>query len=120
MDRRRFLLTSPAGALAAPLTAGAQQGGRIPHLAYLVVGPPHMRNDPGERGIRVYGEDPKLCARPPRVQRRAITHKHEAGSGSTATTDSLWGRQWNSHRRLAFGRIAHSPDVLSEHWWGRV
>ena len=34
-DRRRFLLTSLAGALAAPLSAGAQQAGRIYRIGYL-------------------------------------------------------------------------------------
>ena len=29
MDRRRFLLTSLAGALAAPLAGGAQQPGKV-------------------------------------------------------------------------------------------
>jgi len=29
MDRRRFLLTSLAGALTAPLAAGAQQPGKV-------------------------------------------------------------------------------------------
>ena len=32
MDRRRFLLTSLAGALAAPLAAEAQQGGKVARL----------------------------------------------------------------------------------------
>ena len=35
MDRRRFLLTSLAGALAGPYTAGAQQVGRVYRLGYL-------------------------------------------------------------------------------------
>jgi putative tryptophan/tyrosine transport system substrate-binding protein len=35
MDRRRFLLTSLAGALAAPLVAGAQQAGRVYRVGYL-------------------------------------------------------------------------------------
>jgi putative tryptophan/tyrosine transport system substrate-binding protein len=39
MDRRRFLLTSLAGALAAPLAAEAQQTGKIPRIGYLTVGP---------------------------------------------------------------------------------
>jgi hypothetical protein len=37
MDRRRFLLTSLAGALAAPLAAGAQQAGRVARVGILRV-----------------------------------------------------------------------------------
>ncbi len=42
MDRRRFLLTSLAGALAAPLAAEAQQAGKVAKIGYLTgssVGP---------------------------------------------------------------------------------
>jgi putative ABC transport system substrate-binding protein len=35
MDRRRFLLTSLAGALAAPVAAGAQQAGRVYRVGFL-------------------------------------------------------------------------------------
>ena len=35
MDRRRFLLTSLAGALAAPSAAGAQQTGKVYSVGYL-------------------------------------------------------------------------------------
>jgi len=42
MDRRRFLLTSLAGALAAPLAAEAQQAGRVYHLGTL--GPGRSRS----------------------------------------------------------------------------
>jgi putative tryptophan/tyrosine transport system substrate-binding protein len=35
MDRRRFLLTSLAGALAAPLAAGAQQAGKVYRIGWL-------------------------------------------------------------------------------------
>jgi hypothetical protein len=36
MDRRRFLLTSLAGALATPLAAEAQQAGKVlPRLGYI-------------------------------------------------------------------------------------
>jgi putative ABC transport system substrate-binding protein len=38
MDRRRFLLTSLAGALAAPLAAEAQQAGKVSHVGVLSVG----------------------------------------------------------------------------------
>jgi putative tryptophan/tyrosine transport system substrate-binding protein len=40
MDRRRFLLTSLAGALAAPLGAGAQQAGRVYRIGFLGGGSP--------------------------------------------------------------------------------
>jgi ABC-type uncharacterized transport system substrate-binding protein len=39
MDRRRFLLTSLAGALAAPLAALAQQAGKTPRLCFLTFDP---------------------------------------------------------------------------------
>ena len=35
MDRRRFLLTSLAGAFAAPAGAGAQQAGKVYRVGYL-------------------------------------------------------------------------------------
>jgi hypothetical protein len=35
VDRRRFLLTSVAGALAVPFAAGAQQAGKVWRIAYL-------------------------------------------------------------------------------------
>jgi len=37
MDRRRFLLTSLAGALAAPLAAEGQQAGKVYRIGYLTV-----------------------------------------------------------------------------------
>ena len=40
MDRRRFLLTSLAGALAAPLAAEAQQAAKIPQIGVLGTNPP--------------------------------------------------------------------------------
>ena len=43
MDRRRFLLTSVAGAFAAPLAAGAQQVTKIPRIGYLA---PYKAQDP--------------------------------------------------------------------------
>jgi len=47
MDRRRFLLTSLAGALAAPLAAGAQQPpGKVPRVGYLS---PGSSSDPGRQ-----------------------------------------------------------------------
>src|SRR5262245_44387024 len=38
MDRRRFLLSSLAGALAAPIAAKAQQAGKVPRIGYLSSG----------------------------------------------------------------------------------
>jgi putative ABC transport system substrate-binding protein len=47
MDRRRFLLTSLAGALAAPLAAGAQQAGKVYRLAIVYpVGPVEKITEP--------------------------------------------------------------------------
>jgi len=40
MDRRRFLLTSLAGALAGPYTAGAQQAGKVYRIGWLGITPP--------------------------------------------------------------------------------
>ena len=40
MDRRRFLLTSVAGAMVQPLAAVAQQAGRVSRIGFLRVGPP--------------------------------------------------------------------------------
>jgi hypothetical protein len=42
MDRRRFLLTSLAGALAAPLAAGAQQAGTVYRVGLFHVGLDHV------------------------------------------------------------------------------
>jgi hypothetical protein len=47
MDRRRFLLTSLASALAAPLAAEAQQAAKVARIGYLstnlAANPPHTR-----------------------------------------------------------------------------
>jgi putative ABC transport system substrate-binding protein len=58
MDRRRFLLTSLASALAAPLAAEGQPTGRVPHLAYVVPGPPTcgMNNPVAEAFQQVLSE----------------------------------------------------------------
>jgi putative ABC transport system substrate-binding protein len=42
MDRRRFLMISVAGALAAPLTAGAQQAGKVWRIGLFHVGLDHV------------------------------------------------------------------------------
>ena len=43
MDRRRFLLTSLAGAVAGPLAAGAQQAGKVPRIGFLSLTSPSDR-----------------------------------------------------------------------------
>jgi hypothetical protein len=43
MDRRRFLVTSLTGALAAPLDVKAQQPAKVPQIGYLSYGPPPSR-----------------------------------------------------------------------------
>jgi putative ABC transport system substrate-binding protein len=57
MDRRRFLLTSLAGALAAPLAAEAQPAGRLPRIGVLVaLAPPnHLEADAFRQGLRELG-----------------------------------------------------------------
>jgi putative ABC transport system substrate-binding protein len=57
MDRRRFLLTSLAGALAAPLAAGAQQGTKAARVGYLagdLTGGPHL-TEAFRQGLRDLG-----------------------------------------------------------------
>ena len=57
MDRRRFLLTSLAGALAAPLAAEAQQAGRMPAVGVLRTGagPRGPTADTARQGLRDLG-----------------------------------------------------------------
>jgi putative tryptophan/tyrosine transport system substrate-binding protein len=56
MDRRRFLLISLAGALAAPLAAVAQPAGRIYRIGWLGFGSPNMAvSEPFRRGLRDLG-----------------------------------------------------------------
>jgi ABC-type uncharacterized transport system substrate-binding protein len=56
MDRRRFLLTSLAGALATPLAAEAQQPGRYPRVGFLRNGaPPKTFLDGLRQGLRDAG-----------------------------------------------------------------
>jgi len=55
MDRRRFLLTSLAGALAAPLAAGAQQATKVARVGYLATNPtPHFQAA-FRQGLREFG-----------------------------------------------------------------
>ena len=52
MDRRRFLLTSLAGAVAPPLAAEGQQAGKIPRIGFLVAA---SASDPSfERWIEAF------------------------------------------------------------------
>jgi putative tryptophan/tyrosine transport system substrate-binding protein len=56
MYRRRFLLTSLAGALAAPLAAEAQQRAKVPRIGFLRAGPPPQDFVDGFRlGLRELG-----------------------------------------------------------------
>jgi putative ABC transport system substrate-binding protein len=55
IDRRRFLVTSLAGALAAPLAAEAQQARKIPRSGYLAVAPNPPLEDAFRRGLRDWG-----------------------------------------------------------------
>jgi putative tryptophan/tyrosine transport system substrate-binding protein len=57
MDRRRFLLTSLAGALAAPLAAEAQQAAKVPRVGLLFFGSPGPSReiDSFRQGLRELG-----------------------------------------------------------------
>jgi putative ABC transport system substrate-binding protein len=55
MDRRRFLLTSLAGAFAAPLAAGAQPAGKVPRLGILSPGNVPRYDDAFRQGLRDLG-----------------------------------------------------------------
>ena len=58
MDRRAFLLTALAGALAGPLAAGAQQAGKVQRIGYLLGTSPTVSSRPVEtfrQGLRGLG-----------------------------------------------------------------
>ena len=58
MDRRRFLLTSLAGALATPLAAGAQQAAKVPRIGVLFASTPTATShllDGLRQGLREHG-----------------------------------------------------------------
>jgi putative tryptophan/tyrosine transport system substrate-binding protein len=55
MDRRRFLLTSLAGAVAVPLAAEGQQAGKIPRIGYLSGDSPGDIEKAFVRGLRELG-----------------------------------------------------------------
>src|SRR5262245_13599827 len=50
MDRRRFLLTSLAGAVAAPLAASAQQAGKVFRIGLIASGAPQPASPGGPPG----------------------------------------------------------------------
>jgi putative tryptophan/tyrosine transport system substrate-binding protein len=85
VDRRRFLLTSLAGALATPLAAEAQQAGKVPRIGVLFVGP---RND----------------------QLSSYVTAHEEGLQELG-----WARNSNLIIEERFsGTMARMPDVVAE------
>jgi putative ABC transport system substrate-binding protein len=55
MDRRRFLLTSLAGAVAAPLPGGAQQAGKVPRVGYVTSAARSINVDAFDQGLRELG-----------------------------------------------------------------
>src|SRR5262245_61459534 len=56
MDRRRFLLTLMAGALAAPLRGEAQQANKVPRIGVLWGGPAEFAKPYLEAGRRAAGD----------------------------------------------------------------
>ena len=55
MDRRRFLLTSLAGALAEPLVVTAQQTGKLYRIGFLDFAPSSAAVDAFRDGLRELG-----------------------------------------------------------------
>jgi putative ABC transport system substrate-binding protein len=55
VDRRRFLLTSLAGALAAPISAEAQPASRVPHVGYVTSAARSINVDAFDQGLRELG-----------------------------------------------------------------
>jgi putative ABC transport system substrate-binding protein len=76
MDRRRFLLTSLAGALAAPLAAEAQQAGKVYPIGVMFVGfvDPQAYLDAFRQGLRELGW---MEGRNIELEVRAAEGKHE-------------------------------------------
>src|SRR5262245_17110125 len=74
MDRRRFLLSSVAGALAAPLAAGAQQAGKVYRVGVLVPGGLPIRNSTFHQELRERGyvEGQNLI-----LEERGADHRYE-------------------------------------------
>jgi putative ABC transport system substrate-binding protein len=55
VDRRRFLVTSLASALTAPLSAGAQQAAKVYRIGYLDLLEPHDLFEALREGLRELG-----------------------------------------------------------------
>ena len=55
MDRRRFLLTSLAGAFSAPVAAEAQQAGKVNRVAFLSLLPVPDLFEALRQGLRALG-----------------------------------------------------------------
>jgi putative ABC transport system substrate-binding protein len=93
MDRRRFLMTSLAGALAAPLAAEAQQPGKTYRIGILLVGPPEQ----AERFRQVYS-----------------TRLTELGwqEGRNLTIDLRHTSAADRTAELAASLVTQKPDVL--------
>jgi putative tryptophan/tyrosine transport system substrate-binding protein len=91
MDRRRFLVTSLAGVLAAPPAAGAQQAGRIYRVGYLSPTPP-------SQGLAVF-------------VRRLKELGYEEGRNLLIEARSADGRD-ERYPALAAEIIARGPDVI--------
>jgi putative tryptophan/tyrosine transport system substrate-binding protein len=94
MDRRRFLLTSLAGALAGPFTASAQQTRGLPRIAHLVYGPPECGVMPSDH-----------------VFERALSD-----AGYVVGKNVSWARQCyqkeNDLSALVAELVRQSPDVI--------
>jgi putative ABC transport system substrate-binding protein len=92
MDRRRFLLTSLAGALAAPLGAEAQQAGRVARLGALFPGFPGVPSS-------------------------VVHHLHDYGwiEGRNLIVERRYDEGKGILSRLAVDLVRLSPDVLVAH-----
>jgi putative ABC transport system substrate-binding protein len=87
MDRRRFLLTSLAGALAGPHAAGAQQTSRPPRIGYLTPAPSGSPLDVEfSRGLRELGW---IEGRNVVIEARYLTGRQEMFSQTAAELASL-------------------------------
>ena len=74
MDRRRFLLTSVAGAVAVPLVTEAQQAPRTPVVGYVVPATPGCRPTPmGEAFLAGLRRQGHVVGRSVIVDRRCYT-----------------------------------------------
>ena len=94
MDRRRFLLTALAGALAAPLAAVAQQAGKVYRLGYL------------SPAFPTRGEDPQSDRPVPPIRAWFREQLRQYG----------WveGRNLSIEYRFARGDLTRLPDLMAE------